>query len=115
MGISKFIGTKSPVERFEEILKEVKTKEEKRNLEVHLLKPQKLPPAIHEVKYLTDLKKQTVRLVFGKSDDYELFCKHFKVLNYIESNVTDIKKLLALLKALDDNVIMYDEKTGEIT
>jgi redox-sensitive bicupin YhaK (pirin superfamily) len=109
MGIKELIGSKSKVEEFRELAEKAETKEELRELETHLLKPEKLPPVIHEVKYLTDLKKNTVRLVFGKSEEYELFCKHFRVLNYIETNVTDIHKLIAFLQALEEKIIIYQD------
>jgi len=103
----KMLGIKRKVDDFAE--KSVGlSKEERRNLEVHLLKPDKLPPIRHKVEYLTPLRRDYVKLQFRVHHDFDLFSKHFKVLNYVEPNVTDLKKLIAILKALDSGAISYD-------
>ena len=103
----KMLGIKRKVDDFAE--KSVGLSiEERRNLEIHILKPDKLPPIIHKVEYLTPLRRDYVKLQFRIHHDFDLFCRHFKVLDYVETNITDLKKLLAILKALDDRVISYD-------
>jgi hypothetical protein len=103
----KLLGIKRKVDDFAEKSMGL-SKEEIRNLEVHILKPDKLPPIRHKVEYLTPLRRDYVKLQFRVHHDFDLFCKHFKVLNYVETNVTDLKKLIAILKALDNKVISYD-------
>jgi hypothetical protein len=101
------LGIKRKVDEFAERSKEV-SKEERRFLETKLLKPDKLPPNFYKVEYLTPLRRDYVKLQFRIHHDFDLFCRHFKVLNYVETNVTDLKKLIAILKALDAGVISYD-------
>jgi hypothetical protein len=107
MDLRKLLDIKRKVDDFAEKAVGL-SKEEKRNLEVHILKPDKLPPIRHKVEYLTPLRRDYVKLQFRIHHDFDLFCKHFKVLNYVETNVTDLKKLIAILKAMDSRTISYD-------
>jgi len=107
MDSRKILGIKRKVDSFIEKSK-VCPVNKIRELEMHLLKPDKLPPIYHKVEYLTSLRRDYVKLQFRIHHDYDLFCRHFKVLAYVEENVTDLKKLIAILKALDNKTITYD-------
>jgi hypothetical protein len=116
MSIRDLLNGKRKVEEFADRVKAEETqkgrpltKEEMRELEVATLKPDRLPPGVFKVKYTTPLKEQTVKLVFGNKEDYDLFCRHFKVLNYKEQNVADLKLLMAILRALEEEVIVYED------
>lgn len=118
MSLKDIVGGKRKIDIFAETVayeerkkKRRLTEEEKRVLEVRFLKPDKLPRQEIKVEFTTPLKKQTVKLVFAKEEDYDLFCRHFKVLNYVETNVTDLTKLIAILKSIEDGTIIYENGT----
>jgi len=113
--IQDFFGGKrgkSRVEKFEG-LSEGKTKEEKRQLEVEVLKPDKIPPHVHEkTEYskFSPIASHSVRIVFPDDESLELFKKHFNVSRHVEASLTSMDKFMEIIRLLDDGIIVYDNK-----
>ena len=107
MGMRDLLGIERKVDKFARESQGL-SKEALRILETQLLKPDKLPPITEKVEYLTPLRRDYVKLKFRVHHDFDLFSRHFKVLTYVETNVTDLTKLLAILNALEEGVIHYE-------
>ena len=102
------LGVERKVNKFARMVGGLSQKEQ-RSLEMAVLKPDKLPPIIQRVEYLTPLRRDYVKLKFRVHHDFDLFCNYFKVLNYVETNVTDLSRLIAILNAMEAGVITYSE------
>jgi len=118
--IKDFFGNgkgKSRIERFE-ALSDGKSQEEKRGLELQLLKPDKIPPHIHEKadkSKFSPITTRSVRMVFPDDESLELFKKHFSVSRHVEASLTDMDKLLAIIRLLDSGEVTYDKKSNKAT
>jgi hypothetical protein len=115
--IQDFLGKKTGgrVARYKE-LAEGKTEEEKRKLEMRLLKPEKIPPHVTEkANYNTfsPIATHTVHIIFPDDESLALFKRHFKVGQYVKPSLTDIDKLVAILQLLEDEIIVYDNKLNK--
>lgn len=112
--ILSFLGKSSNrVERFER-LKKSKSKEEVRKLEQALLEPEPIPEYTKEQPTNKGMHALAVKLFFNEQKDYDLFCKHFKVSQYIEASCYQLDILLALLKALEKGRLVYDEEKRKL-
>ena len=107
MGILNKIGAKKIGIKIDSNIPE----KEKRKLEVEKLKPDRLPPYIGEspsIEAKRPIEKQTIRLVFKNMNDHELFCRYFKVANYVEKSVNNLELLTDFLKAIESGDIIYE-------
>ena len=118
MGIQDFLGKPqgegSKAERFAKAAKG-KTKEQLRDLEATLLKPEKLPkytgPApTPEAK--DPLLARSVKIVFSCERRVLQFCKYFAVSKYVEPSLAHPDPIEALLDALEKGTIHYDKKAN---
>ena len=119
MSLKDLTGGKTKAQIFAETVQREEAKKgrpltqgETRKLEMALLKPEKLPPppVKLERKDISPIQKHTVLIILKNDEDYELFSRYFKILSYKTPNVTDLKLLMALLRALEDGTIVYDDK-----
>ena len=116
-GIEKFLSKnarKDRVERFEELSKG-KTKEEIREIEVALLRPDAIPDYVGELSRYALNQDTTVKLVFKTKEDMSLVGKYMNITAYIEPSISDIKIILDLFNALEEGRMKYNKKTGEFT
>lgn len=113
-GIDSFLdGKRSRAAKFEELARG-KTKEQRRELEKTLLKPQVLPEYSGNIPGKSSIENRTVKIIFETSMDLELFKRHFKVSAYKELNVRDILLLIKFLSLLDEHILEYDSKEGTL-
>lgn len=112
MKITDFVNS-SQSKRLDRVRK-AKTKEERRILEEKLLKPEELPPyTLESSKSINEVNSKTVTLVFENIHNITLLSKHFKISEYKGKNIraSNLPKMVAFLKALENNELVYDEKT----
>ena len=100
------------VARFQKLAKG-KSKEEIRQLEVRLLKPEKL------TKYskkpiskgaLSGVAAREVKIVMPNKEMFDLLCKHFPVSRHVENSISNPTLLCEFLKLLESGDIVYDKK-----
>lgn len=92
--------------------------DKKRELEMNLLKPERLPTYSGKTPPLgcsKPVQSRTVKIVFRNDDELALTAKHLGMRNYVESNIKNTDKLVALLMALEEGIICYDEVSKTIT
>lgn len=118
-GIKDFIKNKgqscqSCVMQLQEASKN-KSKSEIRDLEKHLLKPEKIPPYAGPVPLATELERRTIKIIFPDVKTFKLFEKYFFVSHSIENSTHRIGLLLALLNNLENGDLRYDKESGTLT
>lgn len=111
-GIGKFLGKKRDMVGEFEKLSEGKSQEEKRELEIKLLKPETIPKYTGKKPFGLGIKKHTVKLVFSGDEDFEKFNRHFKVLGDSEKSISNLSLLLLFLDKLDNGDIQYNKGTN---
>jgi len=92
--------------------------DKKRELEMTLLKPERLPAYTGKTppkECAKPVQSRTVKVVFHNDEELALVAKHLGVRNYVESNIKNTDKLVALLTALEEGIICYDEVSKTIT
>jgi hypothetical protein len=115
-GLSKFLGVKNKQEenisKFERMSKG-KSKQEVRELERKLLKPEPIPIYVEEHSKFHIKKENAFKVVFSSKEDVELVKKFLYVSYYVEPSIGDMSLLIDLLKAMDSGEIIYDKKEGK--
>ncbi|MHA2366943.1 MAG: hypothetical protein ACXAC7_23525 [Candidatus Hodarchaeales archaeon] len=113
-GIDEFLGKKrNKIKEFEQLSKD-KTQKEKRELEVKLLKPEKIPKYTGKKSFGLGIKKHSVKLVFSGDKDFEKFKRHFKVLENPEKSVSNLSLLLLFLDKLNNGEFKYNKGDNEL-
>jgi len=118
--IQDFLGkgkTGDRSKKYQELSKD-KTEAEKRELEMHLLKPDKIPPHVTEsadYNLFSPISTLTVRMVFPDEEALALFKKHFPVSKYVEPSLARMDKMMATVQLYEDGKITYDAKTNKVT
>lgn len=115
-GISKFLSPgarKDKVERFEELSKG-KTKEETRELEMALLKPEPVPDYIGRAERYVANSELAVKIVFSSQEEMDLVERHISIPSYKGRCISDLKLFLALFRALDDGQIVWDKRNQKL-
>jgi hypothetical protein len=117
MGIKDFVNVKeNKVEIYEKAIHSGATEEEKRELEMQLLKPQKIPKYIGKPPDpKSAIEKRTIKLILPDFKTFELLKKHFNVRTYTESCIADLDLFILFLKALESGEITYNKKENELT
>jgi hypothetical protein len=95
-----------------------KNAKQKRELEQHLLKPEKIKQYVGNKPsaYAKEpLLRSTVKFVFTKDDEMALVQKLLPVSHHVEMSVSNHGLLIALLKEVDEGNITYDKKTKSVT
>lgn len=114
MRIEQFLSKGSRpnrVEQFERLV-EGKSKEERRKIEMEMLRPDPIPPYIGEERRYIVNSEHTVKFVFASQDEMDLFGKYIPIASYIEKSVTDLKIIFDLLNAIENGHIVYNKKNG---
>ena len=101
------------LKQFQELAKG-KTKEERRKLEMEMLKPEESSPYTGPQPTRGVISEVTVKLVFPNKEAFSLFDRHFPIRKYIEQSVSDLKLLIAFLRSLEEGSLTYDKKTDRI-
>jgi hypothetical protein len=112
--IEKFLGQnarRDRVAKFEELCKG-KTKEEIREIEMALLRPDAIPDYVGEVTRYNINSETTVKLVFKNETEMALIGKYLSINTYIEPCISDIKVLVDLFGAMEKGDITYNKKAG---
>lgn len=108
MGMREMLGMKdSRVQRFQKASQD-KDKEEVRELERTLLKPDALPPYTGKRPPRSGIKQRTVKMIFDTDESMELLKRFCKVNTFKEQNSHDVGVIVALLEALDRGSLRYD-------
>lgn len=113
--IEKFLSKnarRDRVAKFEELSKG-KSKEEVREMEMSLLKPDAIPDYVGEARKYIPNSETTVKLVFRNEAEMELVGKHLSINTYIEPCISDIKIIIDLFTAIERGEISYNKKSGQ--
>lgn len=114
MGMREVLGlSDSRVKRFAKAA-EGKTKEEVRELERTLLKPDVLPPFTGKKPPRSSVEQRSVKIIFETDEDMELFRQHFRVNTFKEQNTREIGAIIALVDAFSRGVLRFDSKTNTL-
>lgn len=113
--ITKFVSKKSKqenlIDRFHELVKSAKTKEEIREIEMALLKPKPLPSYKAGGKGLfTGFKKRSIRLTFNNGHIIKKWMNMFRVNTYLEFNTYEVDFITELFHLLETNRLTWDKK-----
>jgi hypothetical protein len=118
MGMTDLLGgQEAKVPKFLRLSKGKKARE-KRDLETHLLQPEKIKPYTGKkptAQAKEPLLKATVKFVFAKEEEMALVKKHLPVSVHVENSVSNHGLLIALLNEVDQGNITYDKKTKSVT
>lgn len=110
MGMREMLGAGDQrTTRFKKLAKG-KTKEEVRELERTLLKPDVIPPFTGERPAKSSVEQRTVKIIFESDEDIDLFKHFFKVNTYKEQNTREIGAIVALVEAMDRGSLRYDQE-----
>jgi len=108
MGMREMLGMKdSRRKRFEDATKG-KSKEDVRELERALLKPDALPPFTGKRPPRSSIEQRTVKIIFETDEAMELFRQFFRVSSFKEQNTREIGAIVALVEAMDRGSLRYD-------
>jgi len=114
MDISNFVKKQDReserVKQFYALVKEVKTKEERRLIEMKLLKPVPLPAYIGKKAGRSRFQKCSLRLVFKDPSIIKRLSKFITINTYIENNSFETEKFISFLCLLESGKIFWDEK-----
>jgi hypothetical protein len=117
-GMSDLLGgQEAKVPKYLRLAKGKKAKQ-KRELEQHLLKPEKIKPYVGKKPsaYAKEpLLKATIKFVFTKKEEMDLIQKLLPVSQHVEMSVSNHGLLIALLKEVEEGNITYDKKTKSVT
>lgn len=92
-----------------------KSKEEKRELEVKLLRPEKIPEYKGDISTNKNpLLDRSVTIIFPSIKEFERFASAFPVRRYSGNNLSNIDFLMSLVKDIEDRKIQYDKESGRI-
>ena len=105
------ISGESKVKKLDRIAKG-KTEAERRKLEEHLLKPEKLKAYGGDESQVDSLVGLKILLMFHTEEQFDLFHKYFKVNEYCGKNVSNVDLLLLVLKAFDKGSLLWEN--GEL-
>lgn len=114
MDITKYInkrtGEENQIERFEKMRPKIKTKQELRNLEMHLLKPKPIPEYKGSKSGMSDFKKRTILFSFPDSKCVQRLGKIININKYIENNTYDVSFLMELVRLIELGRIEWHKK-----
>lgn len=106
--ISHKSGEENQLSRFEKLLPKTKTKQELRDLEMHLLKPAPIPPYKGKPAGQTNFQKRTVLFTFPHHSHIERL-KHFFTINtYIQTNTYDVDFIIELIRLMEIGRIKWN-------
>jgi len=108
MGISDMISRENKVKKVDRLAKG-KTKAERRKLEEHLLKPEKIKVYGGNKSQVDSLAGLKILLMFHKEEEFDLFHKYFKVNEYSGKNVSNVDLLVLILKAFDRGSLLHED------
>lgn len=116
-GIDSFLGGDRHNERVKKFknLSVGKSKEEIRELEMLLFKPDESTDYTGEVVRHNINSEFAVKLVFSSQEEWDLLNKYFVVGHYIEKSISKLKLLIDMLKALDNGQLSYNKKDGSFS
>ena len=104
----------SSVKKFEEASKG-KSKEEIRQLEMKMLKPEEMPKYTGEkIRYIIN-SKLSAKIIFHDQEEMDLFQKHVSFAFYQGTSITNFKIITDLFHALEAGTITYDKKTSQFS
>lgn len=90
-------------------LKQGKSKEEIRKLEMELLRPEKLQMRVGaKMRAVTTLEARSILLVFPTDTSVDLFKKYFKVSKYKGQSAHRIEMLIDFLQVINTGELVYD-------
>jgi hypothetical protein len=117
MGIKDFVNVKeNKVEIYEKAIEDDLSEPEKRQLEMELLKPEKIPAYIGKTPTpLNNINSRTVKLVFPNNKSFSLLKKFFNIREYVENCISDLELFLLFLEALETGEIKYDKENKKLT
>lgn len=109
-GIKNFLGKgESRVKKARKILKG-KSKKERRKIEQHLLKPERIPEYTGELPKKGPIERRTIEIICKTETDVDIIRRHFKVSEYKRLNIRNITLLMKFLDALDEGSLQYEKE-----
>ena len=107
--INKKTGEENQIERFQKMLPKMKTKQEVRNLEMHLLRPKPLPEYKGNKAGSTPFQKRTLLFAFPNGSYIKRLSKFFTIRPHIQNNIYNINFLIELIRLLEKKRVVWDE------
>lgn len=107
--INKRTGEENQIKKFEEMLSKTKTKKQRRDLEMHLLKPKPVPVYKGDRAGRTLFQRRTILLSFPKESCIEQLGKFFTVNSYIQNNSYDTDFLIELIRLMGKKKIRWNK------
>ena len=119
MEISQFVKKidreSERIEQFYEMLKTIKTKEEKRKIEMGLLAPAPIPVYNGKKAGRSRFQQCSLRLVFHNKKQIERMAQFVTINTYVENNCHDTDIFLALFNLLEEKKLKWDAKNKKLT
>ena len=113
MDITKYINKRTQeenqIKRFNAMLPDIKTKQELRNLEMHLLKPKPIPNYKGAKSGRSAFQKRTLLLAFPDGSYIKRIAKFFNINSYIQNNTYDIGFLIELICLMEKKRVEWDK------
>lgn len=86
-----------------------RSEEDKREIELALLKPDKIPSYTGPTPIKNSLDKLTVKIILPDEKSMSLLRKYFKVGTFVEQSINNISLLLELLRLLESGKLEFDK------
>ena len=119
MDISQFVKKQDReserIKQFYDMIKTVKTKKEKRKIEMNLLIPAPIPVYNGKKAGRSRFQQCSLRLVFQNKKQIERIAEFITVNTYVENNCHDTEIFLALFNLLENKKLMWDAKNKKLT
>lgn len=114
MEISQFVKKQDReterIKQFYDIVKHVKTKQERRKIEMKLLKPTPIPVYIGKKAGRSRFQKCSLRLVFKNSNLIKRLSKFITINTYVENNSFDTEMFISFVDMLESGEMIWDKE-----
>lgn len=107
--INKKTGEENQLARFQKMISKQKTKQDLRNLEMHLLRPKPIPVYKGKRTGRTDFQKRTILFTFPDKLQIDRLAKFFAINTYIQNNIYDVEFLMELIRLMEKKRIAWDK------
>jgi len=109
----KIINNKFIIKRFMKLIMN-KTKEQIREIEIQLLKPEPIPFYNYKKdKRQNAIDKKTISLILPDVKYLDLWSRHFRISKHIKNNSYDTAFIVKILQLIDKNRIQFDSSRNE--
>ena len=107
--INKRTQEENQIRRFDVMLPGIKTKQDLRNLEMHLLRPKPIPEYKGAKSGRSAFQKRTLLLAFPNSSYIKRLANFFNINSYIQNNTYDIGFLIELICLMEKKRVKWNK------